>query len=168
MGRSADVGWRTPHADAHEEWERQHGRLAAEPKVNKGGRQLVPICSRAIVQAIEEVRSKGYEAQVFLLQSASECYHRPWLEAIAKEELRPYLSDGTIKICPSNASDDNFLLRCARLQEQTAQVTVLSNDRFEREVRAGVITTEWRNEHALTYMWYNHDGTLSLSFEHDP
>jgi len=136
---SEKVGYRSPGID-YKQW---HAANGDKP----------PLCARAVMDAIEHFRSQGHVVVAVIPQHRMDGGANGLGQAFEVELLQPFLEGlvpgASVQCCPSRTDDDHFVIRYAK----SCGGIILTNDHLERHVKAGTISSEWRNLHVLKYMF---------------
>lgn len=106
--------------------------------------------ARAVVAAIEQLRSCGHAVHVVLPQWA---VHGAKDSSVAiqlseAELLLPYLRT-TVHVAPSGADDDRFILKIA----DSMSALIVTNDLFRDHIRSGAVSKEWVSTRCVKYMF---------------
>lgn len=138
---SEKVGYRCPGLD-YKQWHAVNG-------------DKPPLCARAVKDAIEHYRALGHAVVAVIPQHRMDGGASGMGIAFEVDLLQPYhdglIPGASVQCCPSRTDDDYFVIRYAK--SCGGNTVILTNDHLERHVKAGTISSEWRNTHCVKYMF---------------
>ena len=109
-----------------------------------------PPTARPLVRAIRHYEKLGYTVHTVLPEWAYYGGKDGTRNVLDANALGPYVRDRLVHFAPAYTDDDLFLLKFAR---ERPNVRVLSNDHFQKHVRDGVVSDEWRRRATIKYMF---------------
>ena len=108
-----------------------------------------------------------YRPMAFLPEWAVDGGKSRAMAAFNAARLQEYIAAGFITYTPPRRDDDKPAIYFAKSHiDQGKECIIVTNDNFADHIRGGDISTEWFNNHVVSYQWIGNTNRLMLNL-HD-